>query len=134
MCENVIAWLSRPALHTPHFLSAQPLLPYTAPELISDWGGGASSASPAAVTPAADAFSLAAVAYELLAVSPTAALSSAGPSSSAPSSQLPGSFQQLLPVRSSVHEYRARVPLLEGGDLQGCPVALKGMVNKCGFR
>ena len=114
-------------------MSAQPLLPYTAPELISDWGGGASSASPAAVTPAADAFSLAAVAYEILAVSP-ATISSAGPSSSAPSAQLPGSFQQLLPVRSSVHEYRARVPLLEGGEMQGCPVALKGMGEKCGFR
>lgn len=52
----------RPAVNPP-----QPLLPYLAPELVGGWGGTSPSDAPHQVTPSADVFALATVAYELLA-------------------------------------------------------------------
>eukprot|EP00798_Chlamydomonas_sp_ICE-L_P021793 gene21793-28814_t len=89
--------------------SAEPVLPYTAPELVGGWGG--TSQASGAVTPAADIFSLACVAYELLIATG-------------------GGIHQLIPVRSNVHDYRTRVSSLsESQDLCACPAALQGVLR-----
>ena len=83
-------------------LRVQPTLAYAPPELVGGWGGTQAQVG-GAVTPAADVWSLAAVAAELLS----------------------DGHAQLLPVRGSLHEYRQRVAALgSGGPLGGAPPLL----------
>lgn len=63
------------------------------------WGGSAFTGS---VTPAADVFSLAILAFELWA------------------------GHQLLPVRSNLHDYRAKLAVLGTADMAGVHPALQG--------
>ncbi len=123
-CRDAPQWLYNDPFPPLWDELAKPALPYTAPELVGGWGGPqvgvrqlpSSSLGPSCieharphdlpssplqaalnaggrVTGAADVFSLACVAYELL----------------AQPSGLGGQQQQLLPVRSSLADYRARV-------------------------
>ncbi|KAJ9510959.1 hypothetical protein QJQ45_027821 [Haematococcus lacustris] len=81
---------------------AKPSLPYSAPELVGGWGGAQSSLPSSALSPAADVFSLAALAYELLS----------------------GAGQLLLPVRNSLTEYKAAVLPAGLGGQQGLQAVL----------
>ncbi|GAX73373.1 hypothetical protein CEUSTIGMA_g826.t1 [Chlamydomonas eustigma] len=123
---------------------AKPLLPYTAPELVSGWSADQSVNGSGAMqhvvvaSPAADAFSLAVIAYEVLVCTlpstphgtQAAPLVAAGTAAALMSQQQGSSFQQLLPVRSSIHEYRLRVPVLESSVvLPGLPRAVSGILS-----
>jgi hypothetical protein len=94
---------------------------------VGGWGGPQSLVGNAGrVTPAGDVFSLAAIAFELLAnpagigavpASSTTNGGTSGGSNSSTGGQ--GAVQQLLPVRSSLAEYRTKVMAGQGGDLMG---------------
>ncbi|KAF5833207.1 hypothetical protein DUNSADRAFT_10557 [Dunaliella salina] len=99
---------------------SKPWLPYTAPELVGGWGGLQAATGPS-ITPAADVFSTAVLLYELL-----TAVDADGSVSSKPrpptfkasngaigSGGRHGRGEQLLPVRSNLHDYRDRVMALQ---------------------
>ena len=100
-----------------YYFFYQPSLSYIAPELVAGWGpavAAAAMAGPRGVSPAADVFSLALIAAEVL-PSPVTSVGRAC-----------GGGKVLLPVRSNVNEYRTAVGVLPSVDIVGLPLQLQG--------